>query len=182
MGGKGETLPCSIIPKQGGPSPSDFSIVASLQPLSFVFGTTRVLGVAHAKAVMVEELLRDLKSFSGSALGRDFQGIPDRPRRLRYPALTSFQEHSCGLNYNPFLALVEAVQPSLRGCIRDICTVACLGEERTVKSKSWIGQTPLVNCLWSSLVCQSPTVGPGVSGTDQSGQNLKLISSCGSVK
>ena len=56
MGGKGETLPCSIIPEQGGPSPSDLSIVASLQPLSFVLGTTRVLGVAHAKVAMVEEL------------------------------------------------------------------------------------------------------------------------------
>lgn len=181
MGGKGETLPCSIIPEQGGPSPLDLSIVASLQPLSFVLGTTRVLGVAHAKVVMVEELLRDLKSFSGNALGRDFQGLPDRPRRLCYPALTSFQEHSCGLNYHPFLALVEAVQPSLRGCIRDICTVACLGEERTGKSESDRSNPPRQLSV-VQLGVPEPHSWPKVSGTDQSGQNLKLISSCGSVK
>lgn len=167
MGGKGETLACCIIPEQGGASPSDLSTVASLQPLSFVLSTTRVLGVAQANVVMVEELLRDLKGSSGSALGRDFQGLPDRPRRLCYPAWTAFQEYSCGLNCNLLLAHVEAVQPSLRGCIRGICTVACLSEESTVKSKSRIRQTPHINCLWSSLVCQSPTVGPGVSGPDQ---------------
>lgn len=167
MGGKGETLACCIIPEQGGASPSDLSTVASLQPLSFVLGTTRVLGVAQANVVMVEELLRDLKGSSGSALGRDFQGLPDRPRRLCYPAWTAFQKYSCGLNCNLLLAHVEAVQPSLRGCIRGICTVACLSEESTVKSKSRIRQTPHINCLRSSLVCQSPTVGPGVFGPDQ---------------